>query len=392
MVLSLRKNILVPFLTLLVLLLLAGCGGSSTPQAQTKLTPSPTPIGGQGQQLLTAMANKLNNAKTLHGIFNLAITGQNFNGTVNTEVWNEPPAKNRALALQSSLPQIEVGSVTVTDGKQIWQYDPAKKVVYNGPVTANANGTTNAGRGVGSGVDGGQSQFLLNLVQTVFTRSDATLISSSATANGHSVYELHIVPQGGAKNSSTGSFDYAGEVYIDKTSLLPVKVDLNIQGIGKVVLDLPTLELNKAFPDNTFVFVVPAGVKVLPLQQASATAGTGTLSLAQAQQQAGYHLLSIPGDQTDYVLQGVNALGAPGNQIYTLNYMRGNLSFSIAEGKPLANLPGAAGQQVSVRGTSGTLSSSNGVATLAWTEKGVGIQITGNLSNNQLQEIAKLLS
>jgi hypothetical protein len=92
------------------------------------------------------------------------------------------------------------------------------------------------------------------------------------------------------------------------------------------------------------------------------------------------------------VLQGVTALGAPGNQIYTLNYTKGNLSFTIAEGKALANLPASSGQHVNVRGTTGGLSSENGMTTLAWTEKGVGIRIAGNLSNEQVMSVASLLS
>ncbi len=106
--------------------------------------------------------------------------------------------------------------------------------------------------------------------------------------------------------------------------------------------------------------------------------------------QAGYHLLSIPTSQGAYKLQGVDALGAPGNQIFTLNYAKGNGTFAISEGKSLANLP-ISGQQVSVRGTSATLSTSGNSTTLTWTEKGVGIQIAGNVSKDELLTIANLL-
>ena len=190
-----------------------------------------------------------------------------------------------------------------------------------------------------------------------------------------------------------GDFSYAGNVYIDKTTNLPIQVNLMIEGLGQVLLDIPMLALNQPIPASTFTFVAPAGVKVLPLQQANATPGTGSLTLDQAQQQAGFHLLSIPVSQTDYVLGNVNALGAPGNQIYTLSYTRGSSSFTIAQGKALANLPSSGGQQVSMRGTTGMLSKTNGAMTLSWTEKGVGITITGNgLSSDQLLSIAKLLS
>src|SRR5205823_14951594 len=84
---SLSRRISGVLVILLLMLLLAACGGSNTPQAK-KPTPTPTPTPGQGVQLLTAMAQKINTAKTLHGIFNIKISGQELNGTVNSEIWN----------------------------------------------------------------------------------------------------------------------------------------------------------------------------------------------------------------------------------------------------------------------------------------------------------------
>ncbi|HLZ58280.1 MAG TPA: hypothetical protein VKR06_15180 [Ktedonosporobacter sp.] len=379
------RKISVIVFVLALALLLAGCGGPS--QAQTKPTPLPTPTLAPGPQLLQQMANALNTASTLHGIFNLSISGQTVNGSIKSEVWNEGSTKSRTVVLQSSVTQVVTGSLTVSDGKQIWQYDPTQKIVYHGPVPANTNGTQSSGRGNGRG------GFLLNLVQSVATHSDGTLQSSNGTVNGHAVYDVHVVPQSGAADTTgsanTGNLNYEGEIYIDKTTHLPVKLDLNLQDTGKVLVDLPTLELNQAIPESTFTFVVPSGVKVLPLPQDGAT---GSLSLQQAQQQAGYHLLSIPTSQAVYTLNGVTALGSPNNQIYTLNYAKGTTSFTVAQGKPLANLPGASGQQVNLRGTTGTLSNENGTTTLAWTENGVGIRITGAMSSDQIIPIAKLLA
>ena len=88
------RLIALPVIFLLGALLLAACGGTGTPQAQ-KQTVTPTPTPGQGQQLLNKAAHNLNTAKTLHGLFDLVIGGQLFNGTVTSEVWNAPPDKNR---------------------------------------------------------------------------------------------------------------------------------------------------------------------------------------------------------------------------------------------------------------------------------------------------------
>src|SRR6266568_6300757 len=376
--------------TVLLCALMVACGAS--PPAASKPTPTPTPTPGPGTQLLRTTAQKLNTASSLHGLFNVTISGQTLNGMLNSEIWNVSPNKNRKLVRQSTISQFTNGSVTVTDGKQIWQYDPEKKVVYTGKVTPETGTPT---PGSNSGIGGGQSQFILNLVQSVFTRSDATLVSSSAKVHGRDAYDVHVVPQSQTASSGNGgtpgNFNYTGEVYIDKATSLPLQVNLNISGFGQVLLDIPMLVLNSPIPESTFTFVVPTGVKVLPLQQENATPGTGSLTLAQAESQAGYHLLSIPSTQSDYQLQDVTALGSPGNQIYTLNYMKGSTSFTIAEGKALANLPTSGGQTVKLRGTTGTLTTNSGSTTLSWTEKGVGVTITGTLSNDQIVAIANLL-
>jgi len=372
---------MLPF-TFLFMLLLAACGSSSA--TQTSLQSTPTPDAAQGQELLTKAGQHLNTAKTLHAIFDIQTAASAANGTVSTEVWNVSPNKSRSVVLQSTLKQVSTGSITVNNGKQAWQYDPTKKVVYTGQVS-NTTGTPVAGTGRN------QNQFSMNIVQSVFTHSNATLVSSSARVNGHDVYDIQVTSQASTPSSSTGSntFNYTGDVFIDKKSLLPVQEQLKIQGFGTVTINLPMIVLDQPVDTGLFTFVPPAGVQVLPFPKTT-TPGTGILSLEQAQLQAGYHLLSIPSSQSAYHLQGVDALGAPGNQIFTFNYAMGNSTFAISEGKSLANLP-ISGQQVSVRGTTATLSTSGNSTTLTWTEKGVGIQIAGNMSKDELLTIANLL-
>src|SRR5260370_37368859 len=131
-----RWRTTLPF-TVLFMFLLAACGSPSAPQAP----PTPTPTPAAGQELLTKAAQKLNTAKTMHAIFNITIAGPGLNGTVNTEVWNESPGKSRTVVLQSTITQVPAGSITVSDGKHSWQYDPVKKVASNGHVNTN-NSTT----------------------------------------------------------------------------------------------------------------------------------------------------------------------------------------------------------------------------------------------------------
>lgn len=373
-----RKHALPVFLCLFCLSLLAACGTSNT--AQKSAIATATPIVDMGAQILATSAQKYNAAQTLHGLFAVTVIGPDANGTVNSEIWNAKPALSRTVIQQSTIPNIaEPGMVTVYNGKQLWQYEPNQKIVYTGSVQANNNGlaSTTAGQGL----------FFSGILQTILSHSNAELVSSSASINGQSTNELHVVPQ---DQATASKFDYDGYIYIAKATQLPVEADLSVQTVGKLKLEITQLDLNPAIPASTFTFTVPSGVKVLPLQQANTTGGA--LTLTQAQQQAGYHLLSIPASQSGYSLQSIDALGAPGSQIYSLHYTQGNLSFTIAEGKALANLP-ATGQSVTVRGTSASLSTDSGSTTLSWTEKGNGIRITGQgLSQAQVVAIAKLLS
>ncbi|GCE19024.1 LolA family protein [Dictyobacter kobayashii] len=389
-----RSSVLSLLILTLTLLVIAGCGSESKTQTTVKPTapvkPTPTVASGPGQKLLDAMAHTLDTAKTLHGIFNLTSSSQAFHGVVETELWKVAPDKSRTEVQKSTLSQVGAGSLVVSDGQQTWQYDPTKKVVYTGKVTHDANTPETQSRGI-AGSTGGQSQSLLNIIQSIFDHSKGTLRSSSAQVDGHSAYDIHVVPSTTDTGADTASFNYTGEIYVDKNTQLPRQVDLNINSLGNITVAIPQLDLNQNVDGKLFSFVIPAGTKTLPLADANGNQDTSRLTLAQAQKMAGYHLLSIPGDQSDYSLNGVAALGTPGLQTYTLNYMKGSLAFTLAEGKPLANLPGR-GSAITLRGTNGTLYSSNGTTTLAWTEKSIGYRLSGAISSDQAQQIANLLS
>src|SRR5258708_32127178 len=129
--------------TILLTLLLAACAGSSTSRAPATPTPAPR----QGQELLTKVGKNLNAAKTLHGIFEVAVVGPGINGIVNTEVWNEAPGKSRTVVLQSTITQIAAGTVTVTHGKKGWEYDPAQQGCYTGRARNNNGNPTTSRRG-----------------------------------------------------------------------------------------------------------------------------------------------------------------------------------------------------------------------------------------------------
>jgi outer membrane lipoprotein-sorting protein len=382
-----RLKLALPCALLLLMLTLAACNGSATTSSPS-ITPVPksstTPVSDRGTQLLAQAGQTLNGARTLHAIVDITIVGPALNGAIKSEMWNLAPDKNRTDVLQSNIGQFASGTLTVSDGKQIWQYNPQQKVAYHAQISASSTATPTTGAAATD-----QSQMIFNLVRSVFTHSNGTLVSSSAIVNGHAAYDIAVTSQAQSSSSGTNNFNYSGHIFLDKTSNLPLRVILSVQGLGQITLDLPMLALNTQLDQNLFTFTPPSGVKVLPFP--TDTSASGTLTLAQAQQQAGYHLLSIP-TSTSYQLLSVDALGAPGNQIYAINYLaQPDSKFTISQGKALANLP-ASGQHTSLRGTTATIATVGNTTTISWTEKGVGIQISGPLSATQLTTIATLLS
>ena len=379
-----RMKIALPCALLLLLFTLAACNnGPST--TSHPVTPTATSSADQGARLLAQAGQKLNMASSLHAVVNISLAGSGLNGTIKSEIWNMAPDKSRSVVLQSDVTQFSSGTITVSDGKQVWQYNPQQKVVYHAQISPSGSATPTTGASASD-----QSQAIFNLVRGVFTHSNATLVSSSAVVNGRAAYDIAITSQAGSNGSGTNGLTYSGDIFLDKTNNLPLRVSMHVQGLGQITLDLLLLTLNQQLDQRLFTFTPPPGVKVLPFPTNST--GTSGLTLAQAQQQAGYHLLSIPATDTDYRLLSVDALGAPGNQVYTLNYQtQSGVKFTIAQSKALANLP-VSGQSISLRGTTATISTAGGTPALFWTEKGIGIQVAGTLSNSQLTDIANLLS
>ncbi|MBX5451256.1 LolA family protein [Thermogemmatispora sp.] len=367
-------------LLLMLLLLLSGCNSG---QSQQPLQAGSSRAN--AQRLLQQSEQQLITARTLHAVVNIQIDGETYQGAVTSEIWRAAPAKSRSQILRSTLSEFPAGELTISNGEKLWIYNPARHIVYTGSIASQSNQGGSALFGSSSSP---ANQLTLNLIDPIFSQSRASLTSQSITIDGHSATVVHVSSQ----QSATSGPDYSGDVYLDRSSNLPLKLVLNLQGFAEVTLQLPTLELNRPLADSLFNFTPPANVQVAPLLQASATPTSGTLTLGQAEQLAGYHLLSIPSSQSAYQLEGVDILTTSSGQIFVLHYLKGDQSFSILEGKALANEPLPSGTTLTLRGTTAIYSASSDNPTLAWKEHGLGIRISGDLDEQEALAIANLLT
>lgn len=374
-----RFRILLSALLLLTIILL-GTGGHT--------------VRAESQPLLTAIAHKLDTAHTIHGSFTTSISSQFFNGTVNSELWKLSPQYSRSEIHQSTLAQEPEGTVTVSNGKQLWYYNPQTNIVYTGPISTST--TPSNGLNSVSGTGNDLLPTLFSLVQGIFEQGQGTLKPGTSRINGHSALVIGVTATNTAQNGNTPFSTYSGNVYIDQQTHLPLSVELTIPNQGAFSMHINSLDLNAPLATSTFTFTPPAGASIQPLSAENSNTGNTSndqMTLAQAEKQTDYHLLSIPGDQGQYQLSGVTLLGTKGNRTYTLNYRKGNQQFMLAEGKPLADLPLAStGQRVQIQGQNGMLYSNQGTTTIAWTQQNIGLRLIGPLSSSEEQSIANMLN
>jgi outer membrane lipoprotein-sorting protein len=365
-----------PFATLILLCLLlplcVACNTGSTDNTANSAT--------QARQLLQHSEQELTTAHTLHAGLTIQIDGETYSGSLTGEIWREGTSKSRSLVERSTIAQFPAGEIIVSNGTQLWIYDAAQHTVYEGQ--ADGNGSSAFGSSSSPA-----NQLTLNLIDAIFQSSNASLVSAPATVNGHQALVIQVTSGQPAANGP----DYAGQIYLDRQSDLPLQLSLNLDGFAQVTLTLTDLELNRALPESLFSFTPPPGTRVNALSQASPTPATGTLTLAQAEQVAGYHLLSIPSTESNYQLEGVDVLTTANGAIFVLHYLMGGASFSIIEGRPLAQEPLPAGSTLTVRGTTATYATADDNPTLSWKEQGLGIRISGDLDEQQAVAIATVL-
>jgi len=198
---------------------------------------------------------------------------------------------------------------------------------------------------------------------------------------GHSTYKLQLVPNSKAPAAAAGATGY---LWIDQSSFLPVQGSANGGSMGQGQVTARTLQLNIGVPASLFTFQVPAGAKVVQVQDLQPE----HLSLSTASSAAGFTVL-VPASVPDGAkLVDVFKTG----HTIVLRYESSLGSFSIAEGAEAHSLPGTNGQPASVRGTTGTLFVRDSThVLLTWKEKGLTFSISGVLSREQAHQVAESL-
>jgi outer membrane lipoprotein carrier protein len=193
------------------------------------------------EQVLTNMQNQNHLLTNIQFEFHQHVQFLNATGSsdVSGVALFERPGK---VKIQKEKPEAQV---TISNGKKMWVYTPAYKQVWEGTVK----------RGI-------ESQFLPkgivpleNFVDEL--EKDFIISFSKSDASPENVVWLSAKP----KDESTG---YQLELCVSTLNWLPIKTIFQSDS-AKIVTELLNTQINLAIPTNTFRFLPPKGVDVIPI-------------------------------------------------------------------------------------------------------------------------------
>jgi outer membrane lipoprotein-sorting protein len=291
------------------------------------------------------------------------------------EVWEKSPDKIRVEVLEADSPRAPVGAVAVSDGAQVWIYDPKENAVLTGDVGAIGPGDAPANpRDLIRMVDEG--------IEWVQEHADAKLLGEEDVA-GVATYVLEFTPKEDAEQPLpvTGS----AKMWVDQKRWVALRAQFVVEGVAEGEMLVRSFELNAGIDDARFRFEPPEGAHVIAIDQKRPT----HLTLDEAVAEAGF--LMVP----SYVPEGVTLVDVFKLQEgYVFYYDHSDTTFTIIQGPfPMSReIPGKK-TEVTVRGQTATLIADEvqGNALLTWEEDDIRIAIAGRIDKDEIVKVAESL-
>jgi outer membrane lipoprotein-sorting protein len=307
-----------------------------------------------------------------HGVMELSIDALGLDQDMVVEVWEKRPGKTRAEMLESSDPEF-AGSVFVSDGQQVWAYQPADNKVVVGEL----------------GPDEPSSpRYLIDMmdkvIQYAVDTSDVRLVGEEEVA-GVPTYKLELTPKEG--DEALLPLGTTATLWVDQERWVVLQAHLLGDTVGEGWMRVRSFELNTGLGDDLFLFEVPEGAEVETAEDREPV----YLTLDEALAEAPFLVVA------DYVPQGVTLVELfKVRDAYVLYYNhQTDISFTIVQGQAISreDVPLGKTSEVIVRGQQCTLITNevSGTSFLAWEEDGIAITIAGQISESEILRVAESL-
>lgn len=223
--------------------------------------------------IVYAMERSYQKVKAYHGILN--VTETNAAGQTTTqaqlEVWTD---KQQGRYYEKELQGAQQGLVTVNNGQQKWQIQPAAKQATLYPASPDAY------------------QFTFDLGKEIDTVKSAvrTKTSGDAVISGRKTTVLEVTPQGGAPY----------RLWIDKETNLPLQKQSAMQNSIQYTVTYSEIQFADAIPAQLLTYSLPAGYR-----QVNSSPEQSVASREEAQKVIGFSPKTLSAPPTGYAAAGM---------------------------------------------------------------------------------------
>ncbi len=306
-----------------------------------------------------------------HAILEISLQGEGMDEELVVEVWEKKPNKFRAEVLEASDSEF-MGAISVTDGHQVWMYQPSKNEVLVGEVGPDEPSSFR-----------GAIQDMEDMIRQALDATNAKLAGEEDVA-GVATYKLELTPREGDE-----TFLPAGSkatLWVDQERWVVLQAHFSGGIAGEGQMRVRSFELNTGLADDLFQFQIPEGAKVTNAEDKQPK----HLTLDEARAQADFALL-VP----TYVPEGATLIDVfTVEGAFILRYDHSTTSFTVIQGQPQGVREAPTGQksEVTVRGqTANLITDGLGNSFLAWMENEVAITIAGRISQDEILQVAESL-
>lgn len=341
-------------LSLLLSLFLGGCQNRPT-----------------AEEIVAKMREVEASTEDAHAVLELSVQSQVMDGDLVLEVWEKKPNKFRAEVLEAGDAEL-VGAISVTDGDQVWMYDPDQNEVLVGEA---GPGELSSPREMVQRMEG--------IIQLVLDTSEVELLGEEDVA-GVATYKLELTPR--EDEEAILPVGSKATLWVDQERWVVLQAHFSGEIFGEGRMRVRSFELNTGIADDRFQFEIPEGAQVTNIEDVRPT----PITLDEARAQADFALL-VP----TYLPEGATLIDVfTVEGAFVLYYDHAATSFTIMQGSSpeVGETPNGQTTEVTVRGqTASLITNGRGNSFLTWTEDGVAITIAGHISQDEVLKVAESL-
>jgi outer membrane lipoprotein-sorting protein len=320
-----------------------------------------------------------------HAVVEFSLRTQGMDLEVVAELWERKPNKLRAEVLEASDESL-VGATSVTDGQRVWMYHPGENEVVTG----------NLGELGPEGEQFFNPRQAIDLVDEVtewVLDTHKARVAGEEEVEGIATYRLEFAPREGEETKLPMPVGGNVTLWVEKERWVVLQAHLEGGTLGEGRMHVRSFEFNTGVPDGRFVFDIPAGAKVITVEDVGPT----YLTLDEAEAKAEFDLL-VPTYTPDGATL-VEVVAVDGG--FVLRYDHASVSFAVVQ-RPVSASGDSddppvgsvfASREISVRGQEATLISDEARrnSLLSWREGGASIEIAGSISQEEILKVAESL-